>query len=205
MKCIRPTLAAALVAVRHFDADILKMEIKMTKFLDKKFTVGLTGSKYSNGWDAIFGKKDNIPPHENADAHEVVMTFLNNATPDEIAKTAERAGIYNSNGELTVAYGGSAPSDAPPIMQFVDKWAIDTHLETAPDDCKCSFCEAETYLDEADDKYFKNLELNKSCEHREEDSVSISKWNFWCQNCGSISTISSEPPQITWQLPKRIY
>lgn len=51
-----------------------------------------------------------LPPHANAAAHAALMELLKKMSPAEIAKTAEKAGIYDASGKLTADFGGNIES-----------------------------------------------------------------------------------------------
>jgi hypothetical protein len=51
-----------------------------------------------------------LPPHANAAAHAALMEQLKKMSPAEIAKTAEKAGIYDASGRLTADFGGKVES-----------------------------------------------------------------------------------------------
>jgi len=44
----------------------------MTRFLEKSFSVGLGGAKYSEGWERIFGKKIPPPPSRSPEPEKFV-------------------------------------------------------------------------------------------------------------------------------------
>jgi hypothetical protein len=52
------------------------------------------------------------PPHRDVEAHERLMEYLEQMTPDEFFQSLVRAGIYTPEGELTEHYR-SEPSLPP--------------------------------------------------------------------------------------------
>jgi len=44
------------------------------------------------------------PPHENAEAHRVVMERMRSMSGDQFVASAVRAGIYTADGKLTDPY-----------------------------------------------------------------------------------------------------
>lgn len=67
----------------------------------------------ATGNDHTWIMRTKLPPHANAAAHERFLRRVKQMSSLEIAKTAEASGIYDANGMLTPAFGGSSVSSAP--------------------------------------------------------------------------------------------